>query len=287
MSKDNLHRYLFENADVRGELVQLEQSYQEVLSAHDYPIAIQCLLGQLLAATSLLTATLKFSGDISVQLQGDGPVSFAVINGNNRQQLRGVARFNGELKDDANLQQLFGKGQMVITLSPTEGERYQGVVAMSQPHLAACLEDYFTQSEQLATSISLFANGKQAAGILLQVLPSQDDHNAEFEHLTQLTATIKAEELFELEAEDVLHRLYHQEEVLLFDPVTVTFSCTCSRERSTAAIRTVSREEIASIIAEMGKVEMGCDYCSANYQFDSIDIEAIFSHTQETPEKKQ
>ncbi|NRD71998.1 Hsp33 family molecular chaperone HslO [Shewanella sp. VB17] len=286
MSKDNLHRYLFENTDVRGELVQLEKSYQEVLAAHDYPTVIQCLLGQLLAATSLLTATLKFDGDISVQLQGNGPVSFAVINGNNLQQLRGVARFNGELSDDADLQQLFGKGQMIITLSPKEGERYQGVVAMSQPNLAACLEDYFTQSEQLATSITLFANGKQAAGILLQELPSEDDHNVEFEHLTQLTATIKAEELFELEAEDVLHRLYHQEEVLLFDPVIVTFSCTCSRERSASAIRTVSREEIASIIAEMGKVQMGCDYCNTSYEFDSIDIEAIFSHIQ-APDKKQ
>ncbi|GGI99617.1 33 kDa chaperonin [Shewanella hanedai] len=283
MSKDNLHRYLFENADVRGELVQLEKSYQEVISAHDYPPQIQNLLGQLLAATSLLTATLKFDGDISVQLQGDGPVSLAVINGNNLQQLRGVARFKGDISDDSDLQQLFGKGHMVITLSPTEGERYQGVVALDKPTLSACLEEYFAQSEQLPTSINLFANGKQAAGMLLQVLPSEGDDNAQFEHLEQLTATVKAEELFDLEAEDVLHRLYHQEEVRLFDPVAVTFSCTCSRERSASAIRTVSREEIDSILAETGKIEMGCEYCNSNYSFDSIDVAAIFSNTQ-TPE---
>jgi len=286
MSKDNLHRYLFENADVRGELVQLEQSYQEVLSAHTYPAQIQTLLGELMAATSLLTATLKFSGDISVQLQGDGPISLAVINGNNLQQLRGVARWNGELSDDATLLQLFGKGHMVITLSPAKGERYQGVVALDKESLAACLEEYFTQSEQLPTKIVLFANGKQAAGMLLQVLPSETDHNAEFEHLEQLTATVKAEELFELDAEEVLHRLYHEEEVRLFDPVAITFSCTCSRERSASAIRTLSRGEIASIIAEMGKVEMGCEYCNTNYEFDSIDVEAIFSNTP-APETKQ
>ncbi|MFT5235842.1 MAG: molecular chaperone Hsp33 [Shewanella sp.] len=285
MSKDNLHRYLFDNADVRGELVQLEKSYQEVISAHDYPPQIQYLLGQLLAATSLLTATLKFDGDISVQLQGDGPVSLAVINGNNLQQLRGIARFKGELIDDSNLQQLFGKGCMVITLSPTDGERYQGVVALDKPTLAACLEEYFAQSEQLPTSINLFANGQQAAGILLQVLPSEGDHNVEFEHLEQLTATIKAEELFELEAEDVLHRLYHQEEVRLFDPVEVTFSCTCSRERSVLAIRTVPKEEIESILTEMGKIDMGCEYCNTNYSFDSIDVAAIFSNTHPSEAK--
>ncbi|QFU24936.1 Hsp33 family molecular chaperone HslO [Shewanella eurypsychrophilus] len=286
MSKDNLHRYLFENADVRGELVQLEKSYQEILSAHQYPEKIQQLLGELMAATSLLTATLKFDGDISVQLQGDGPVSLAVINGNNLQQLRGVARWNGELNQDADLQGLFGKGHMVITLSPTKGERYQGVVALDKGTLAACLEEYFAQSEQLPTSINLFANGKQAAGMLLQVLPSESEHNVEFEHLQQLTATVKADEIFELEAEEVLHRLYHQEEVRLFDPIEVTFSCTCSRERSAQAIRTVPRAEVEAILAEMGKVEMGCEYCNTNYNFDSIDVEAIFSNAQ-APAAKQ
>lgn len=286
MSKDNLHRYLFENADVRGELVQLEESYQEVLSAHAYPEQIQQLLGELMAATSLLTATLKFNGDISVQLQGDGPVSLAVINGNNLQQLRGVARWNGELSQDSDLQALFGKGHMVITLTPTDGERYQGVVALDKSTLSACLEEYFAQSEQLPTSIKLFANGKQAAGMLLQVLPSEGEQNEEFEHLQQLTATVKAEELYELEAEEVLHRLYHQEEVRLFDPIDVSFSCTCSRERSAQAIRTVAKAEVDAIIAEQGKVEMGCEYCNTNYSFDSIDIEAIFSNAQ-APAAKQ
>lgn len=277
MTKDNLYRYLFENASVRGELVQLEKSYQEVIAAHEYPLAIQHLLGELMAATSLVTATLKFSGDISVQLQGDGPVSLAVINGNNLQQLRGVSRWNGDIADDAPMQTLFGKGYMVITLTPDDGERYQGVVALDKATLAECLETYFEQSEQLPTKIKLFADTKQAAGIFLQVLPSDDEHKEDFEHLSVLTETIKQQELFELEAEDVLHRLYHEEEVLLFDPVTVTFSCTCSKERSAQAIRTVAKAEIDSIIAEQGKIEMGCEYCNSKYIFDDIDVEAIYA----------
>ncbi|QYJ85998.1 Hsp33 family molecular chaperone HslO [Shewanella mesophila] len=286
MSKDILNRYLFDNADVRGQIVQLEQSYQEILSAHTYPVAIQKLLGELMAATSLLTATLKFDGDISVQVQGSGPVSLAVINGNNLQQLRGVARWDGDIDNDADIAKLMGQGHMVITLTPTNGERYQGVVALDKPTLAECLEQYFAQSEQLPTTIRLFANGKQAAGMLLQVLPGESEHNEEFEHLEQLTSTIKAEELFELDATDVLHRLYHQEEVRLFDPIEVSFSCTCSRERSGQALRTVSKEELASILAEQGKIEMGCEYCNSSYSFDSIDVEALFNNAQ-TPDTKQ
>lgn len=277
MNNDILHRYLFDNADVRGEIVQLESCYQEVLSAHEYPTALKNLLGELMAATSLLTATIKFTGDISVQLQGDGPVSLAVINGNNEQVLRGVSRWNGNIADDASLQQMFGKGYMVITLTPDEGERYQGIVSLDHLDLAACLEEYFNQSEQLPTQIKLFANGKQAAGMLLQVLPTKSGQNEDFEHLSTLTATIKAEELFTLNAPDVLHRLYHQEEVRLFDPVDVTFKCTCSRERSGAAIKTLSQAEIEAILAEDGKIDMGCEYCKNIYSFDAIDIAALYA----------
>ncbi|MGI2175066.1 Hsp33 family molecular chaperone HslO [Shewanella ulleungensis] len=277
MNNDILHRYLFDNADVRGEIVQLENSYQEVLSAHEYPVAVQHLLGELMAATSLLTATIKFTGDISVQLQGDGPVTLAVINGNNEQVLRGVSRWNGDIADNASLQEMFGKGYMVITLTPDEGERYQGIVSLDHIDLAACLEEYFNQSEQLPTQIKLFANGKQAAGMLLQVLPTKSDQNDDFEHLSTLTSTIKAEELFSLDAPDVLHRLYHQEEVRLFDPVDVTFKCTCSRERSGAAIKTLSQAEIEVILAEDGKIDMGCEYCKNTYSFDAIDIAALYA----------
>ncbi|BCV64794.1 Hsp33 family molecular chaperone HslO [Shewanella carassii] len=287
MNQDTLHRYLFDNADVRGELAQLSDSYRQIINAQDYPERLKVLLGELLAATSLLTATLKFEGDISVQLQGQGgPVSLAVINGNNRQELRGVARWQGEIANDTSLEQLFGQGYMVITLTPTEGERYQGVVALDKPSIAECLESYFAQSEQLPTGIWLFADGEHAAGMLLQVLPSEQSDNVEFEHLTQLTATIKAEELFNLPATEVLHRLYHQEQVRLFDPVSVSFKCTCSRERSAAAIRTLAKEEIDSIIQEKGQVEMGCEYCNRQYRFDAIDIEAIFANSQ-TPDTPQ
>ncbi|WP_299495866.1 Hsp33 family molecular chaperone HslO [uncultured Shewanella sp.] len=286
MNQDTLHRYLFENADVRGQIVQLEESYQAILAAHPYPVAIQNLLGQLMSATSLLTSTLKFEGDISVQLQGNGPVSLAVINGDEKQQLRGMARFEGIINDDDDLQKLVGQGHMVITLTPKEGERYQGVVALDKPTLNQCLETYFSQSEQLPTKIWLFANGQNAAGMLLQVLPSETEQNDAFEHLSMITDTIKAEELFTLDTQTVLHRLYHEEDIRLFDPMMVNFKCRCSKERSAQAIRSISKSEIDDIIKELGKIEMGCEYCNTQYIFDSIDIEGIFSAHQYTENKQ-
>lgn len=151
--QDQLHRFLFENYSVRGELVLASETYQHILENHDYPQPVQQLLGELLVATSLLTATLKFDGDITVQIQGDGPVKLAVINGNHQQQMRGVARIDGFIAENSSLKQMIGTGYMVITITPTHGERYQGVVALEGETLADCLDDYFRQSEQLPTRL--------------------------------------------------------------------------------------------------------------------------------------
>ncbi|WP_310608318.1 Hsp33 family molecular chaperone HslO [Buttiauxella brennerae] len=276
---DQLHRYLFENFAVRGELVTVSETWKQIMENHDYPAPVKTILGELLVATSLLTATLKFDGDITVQLQGDGPMSLAVINGNNNQQMRGVARFKGEIPADADLKTLVGNGYLVITITPAQGERYQGVVGLEGDTLAACLEDYFLRSEQLPTRLFIRTGeveGKPAAGgMLLQVLPAQDAQADDFNHLAALTETIKAEELLTLPANDVLWRLYHEEEVTLYDPQAVEFKCTCSRERCADALRTLPDEEVNSILAEEGEIDMNCDYCGNHYVFNSMDIAEI------------
>lgn len=281
-AQDQLHRYLFEHHQVRGELVQLDDTFAHMLAAQAYPPAVQHLLGELLVATSLLTATLKFEGSITVQIQGNGPVRLAVINGDDRQQLRGVARWEGPLPADSSLQTLVGEGQMIITVIPEQGERYQGIVALTGQTLSECLETYFAQSEQLATRIWIRigdAPGRpQAAGILLQTLPAAgEQHQDDFDHLCQLTETIKAEELFSLPASEILYRLYHQEEVRLFEPLAVRFHCTCSRERCQGALLQLGQAEVHDILQEQGKLEMHCDYCGRHYSFDAVDVEALFA----------
>ncbi|OEE10987.1 Hsp33 family molecular chaperone HslO [Aliivibrio fischeri] len=280
MANNTLHRYLFEDLSVRGELVQLDDAYQQIISSKEYPKPVQNLLGELLVATTLLTATLKFEGSITLQLQGDGPVSLAVINGDNNQKVRGVARFEGDIAEDATLHQLMGRGYLVITITPKDGERYQGVVALEGENLAQCFEGYFERSEQLKTRLWLrlgeYEGKPHAAGMLLQVMPDGTGSENDFEHLEQLTDTIKNEELFGLPAEDVLYRLYNQDKVQLFEPQDVEFFCGCSRERSGGAIVTIDRAEVDDIIKTEGKISLHCDYCGTSYDFDSIDVANLF-----------
>lgn len=275
--QDQLHRYLFENVAVRGELVNVSHTWHEIVRNHDYAEPVKTLLGELLVATSLLTATLKFDGDITVQLQGDGPLTLAVINGNNRQELRGVARVkeDAEIASGSTLKEMVGNGYLVITITPEKGERYQGVVGLEADTLAGCLEDYFMRSEQLPTRLFIRTNEQGAAGILLQVLPAQDTSQDDFNHLAMLTETVKVEELITLPANDVLWRLYHQEEATVYDPLPVIFKCTCSRQRCGEVLKTLPESEVDEILAEDGKIDMHCDYCGTHYVYDAVDIAAI------------
>lgn len=280
MANNILNRYLFEDLSVRGELVQLDDVYQEIISSKEYPAALQALLGELLVSTTLLTATLKFEGSITMQLQGDGPVSLAVINGDHDQKIRGIARWEGDIADDASLHDMMGKGYLVITIDPKNGERYQGVVGLEGENLAQVIEGYFANSEQLKTRLWI-RTGEQdgkahAAGMLLQVMPDGTGSPDDFEHLEQLTDTVKDVELFTLDANDLLYRLYNQDKVQLFTPQPVEFFCGCSRERSGAAIITVSQEEIYDIIATEGAVSLHCDYCGTTYAFDEADVKELY-----------
>ncbi|OZB04919.1 MAG: Hsp33 family molecular chaperone [Idiomarina sp. 34-48-12] len=271
---DKLLRYTFLEQDVRGELVQLSTSYQRMILGHNYPAPVQRLLGELMAATSLLTATLKFEGHISIQIQGDGPVNFVAVNGSHHQELRGIARVRADIADDMNdLRTLMGaKAVMVITLTPLEGERYQGVVSADNVSIAGVVEDYFLQSEQLRTRIWLHADGEHAAGMMLQVMPAAGTTLEAFEHLEHLTDTITAAELFTLPGEQVLHRLYHEEHVELYPAQPVSFKCGCSREGTLEALASVSPEELREILAEEGAVVMTCDYCQTQYRFTEQDL---------------
>jgi molecular chaperone Hsp33 len=281
-----LNRYLFDDLSVRGELVQLDDTYQHIISSKDYPQQVQQLLGELLVATTLLTATLKFEGSITLQLQGDGPVSLAVINGDHDQKVRGVARWEGDIADDAGLHDLMGKGHLVITITPKQGERYQGVVGLEGDTLADCLESYFIRSEQLKTRLWFrlgeYQGKPHAAGMLLQVMPDGTGSPDDFEHLEQLTNTVKDEELFSLPANELLYRLYNQEKVQLFTPQPVEFHCGCSRERSAGAILSVDKDEIYDILAEKGTISLHCDYCGTSYTFNEGDIAELYAQGNDT-----
>lgn len=281
MQQDLLHRYTFDQLDVRGELVQIEQTYQEMISGHEYPVAVQKLLGELLVATCLLTATLKFEGDIAVQLQGDGPVKYAVINGDDQQNMRGIARLQSEVAG-STIKELIGNGVMVLTITPNKGERYQGIVPLEHETLAECLEAYFAQSEQLQTRLwfttDTTGGSEKASGLLLQVLPVNKEKSIEdFTHLEALSNTIKDEELLTLDATTVLTRLYHEDNPRVYEPQPIHFKCGCTREKTITALVNVGQQALLDDAAANGEVKISCHYCLKDYIFSEQDIKSIFN----------
>ncbi|MBB1403759.1 Hsp33 family molecular chaperone HslO [Pseudoalteromonas sp. SG45-1] len=281
MQQDLLHRYLFNELDVRGELVQIESAYNEMIADHNYPDPVKALLGELLVATCLLTATLKFEGEIAVQLQGDGPVKYAVINGDDKQNMRGIARLQSEITG-TTVKELIGQGYMVITITPSKGERYQGIVPLEHDTLSECIESYFEQSEQLKTRLWFATDttegSAKACGLFLQVLPVDKQKSIEdFAHLEALSNTIKDEELLHLDANTVLTRLYHEDNPRVFEPQAIKFKCGCSRDKTITALVNIGQEELLKDVTEKGSVNINCHYCLKEYVFNEQDIKSIFN----------
>lgn len=275
---DQLLRFLFRERDVRGEVVKVGASLDTMLAGHHYPQPVKQLLAELVAATSLLTATLKFEGQIAVQLQGDGPVRFIAVNGNDQQQFRGVARLQKEVQGDS-FAELVGKGYLLVTITPKQGERYQGIIPLVDDSLTATLEAYFNQSEQLPTRLYLHtAIGPehcQAAGLLLQVLPVDAEKSREdFAHIEMLADTLTREELLQLPPEESLYRLFHQEVVELFPAQQVQFVCGCSKEKSASAIVSLGADAIDEYISA-GKLDISCEYCNTQYRFDVNELQQL------------
>jgi len=279
---DLLHRYIFEQRHVRGELVQLSDSFNAMLENHNYPDVVKQVLGELLAVTSLLTATLKFEGDISVQIQGDGALSYAVVNGNHQQKMRAAAKFDETIKT-GTIPELVGSGFMVITIAPDGGERYQGVAALDKETLSECIEQYFATSEQLRTRVWLATDttehSEKTAGLLLQVLPVEEKAEDDFVHLEALTNTITDDELLNLPAQQVLTRLYHEDNPQLFEPQDVTYECGCSREKTGDAILKLTYDDAKALVEERGDIEIICQFCLKQYLFDAVDVEGLFKQS--------
>lgn len=272
---DQLHRFIFDGSDVRGEHLQLTDSYREMLENHHYPPAVARLLGEFLVAAALLSVTIKFRGSLILQVRGDGEVPLIMAEANSDGDIRGIARDAGLAMSD-NFHELLGNGQLAITIDPTDGRRYQGIVSLDGDSLAACIEAYFRQSEQLATRIWLAADGETAAGMLLQELPSQLSDPATWQHLSTLADTVSGGELLSLDAASLLYRLYHQEPLRLFEPKSLRFRCSCSQERMEAALVSLGRAELDSILAEQGQIESHCEFCHRQFHFTPEQVAGLF-----------
>lgn len=284
---DSIQRFHFSELDIRGEVARLGATWEAVVAAHDYPLPVQRLLGELLTATALLANIIKIDGTLTVQATGDGPLSVLMAECRNRETLRGIARLRGTVDgplppDDVAMgTELLGKGLVTITIRPESGEPYQGIVPLTGATIAEAIEGYFAQSEQIPTRLWLSAAGSDASGLLVQALPPElaradrapRQREEDFSRITLLADTLGAAELRETVNETLLHRLFHEEQVRLQDRQALAFRCTCSRERTREAMRTLPRDELETILEEDGFVEMDCQFCRVKYRFDAIDLE--------------
>ena len=285
-SQDITQRFLFENADVRGEMVSADQSYREILAKHDYPEPVKALLGEMLAAAVLLSTTIKFDGLLILQAKSEGPLSTLMVECSSDQAVRGIARYADDLQE-GNLTELMPDGVLAITIDPANGQRYQGIVSLEGGSLATALDGYFANSEQLPTRFRLQADGRIARGFLLQALPADrqldpEDRAATWQHLNVLADTLTAEELIGLDNTTVLHRLFHQDDLRLFDAQAVRFECSCSAERSSNALVSLGKDDLLALLQEQGgRIEVDCQFCNARYEYDADAIEALFSAVDE------
>jgi molecular chaperone Hsp33 len=280
---DSLQRFLLEGTPVRGEIVRLDATWRAVLERREYPEPLERLLGEMMAAGALLSATLKFDGALIMQMQGEGPVRLLVVEVTSEHTLRATAKWEGDI-ESGGIRTLLGNGKFVITIAPESGKQaYQGVVSLDGNTVSEVLEHYMAKSEQLDTRLWLASDQSKAGGMLLQRLPEHPEYDEDaWNRATTIGETITKQELLTLPARDIIHRLYHEEDIRLFEERPTAFRCSCTRDRVTAMLRLLGREEVQSILTERDHVEVACEFCGRQYVFDAVDAEQVFASEIQT-----
>lgn len=289
---DLLQRFIFENAPIRGEFIHLEESFQTIIQQHAYPEPIRRLLGEALSVAGLLSAIIKFTGRLTVQFRGKGKLKLLLAQCDNQFHLRGLVKWDGDLSYE-DLMESFNEGVLVIMLDSGLKNRYQGIVSWRGHSLVESIEGYFRESEQLATKIWLSVNETQAAGFLLQIIPTakketvtveQDNMHLQWERVTKQTALhLNKQTLFNSDYQTVLSELYPEEEIRVFSSVPVSFQCGCSRKRGEDAILVLGQEEAEAEIKDKQTIVVTCDFCNAEYIFDRIDVDQLFRNKDQPP----
>lgn len=279
---DLIQRFLFEEDPIRGQLVSLNHSWQQILDRVDAEDYAKIILGHALTAVTLLASTLKFDGNITLQIRGSGALNLLVAQATSKQTLRGIVKQSAPIEDDnADLADIFQADKIVITIDSGKGLPYQGIVPLNGKNLSDALVTYFEQSEQLQTHLWLACDKQGAAGLLLQKLPGEMHDEDAWERAIQLAQTITDKELLELTSDELLYRLFHEEKVRVFKGDPLSFHCGCSRERSLGMLKSLGKDELNDILRDEGRIEVSCDFCNAHYHFDSVDVEHLFNATPE------
>jgi molecular chaperone Hsp33 len=297
-SKDTLQKFIFDNAAVRGEFVEISDTWREIQARHNYPPAVKTVLGEMVAAAALLSANLKFNGSIIMQIHGDGPVRLLVVECDSELRLRATAKMvdGAEVPEGANVAALLnahGKGRFVITLDPTDkmpGQQpYQGIVPLDGDDVATVIENYMLRSEQLDTRLWLAAGDDVSRGLLLQKLPRHSGKDDQIQQASEaedletwnravmLASTLKREELLSTDIQTLMNRLFWEETVRVFEPQHPQFHCSCTREKVGNMLKMLGKGEVDDALTELGHLGINCDFCGKHYEFDKVDCAQLFA----------
>jgi len=291
---DTLQKFMFDSSLVRGELVEISDTWQQIQQRRDYPAPVQTMLGEMVAAAALLSANLKFNGAIILQIHGDGPVQLLVVECDAQLRLRAMAKLRDEavIADDATLRHMVnlqGEGRFAITLDPADKEpgqqAYQGIVSLDGDSVAQVIENYMMRSEQLDTRLWLAANAQISRGLLLQKLPGEGGHDLPvsltdtdaWSRTVMLASTLQTGELLSTDIATLMQRLFWEETVRLFAPRHPAFQCNCSRERVGNMLKMLGRDEVEATLQELGTLAVNCEFCGQDYRFDQVDCMQLFA----------
>lgn len=275
---DRIQRFLFEDEPIRGQLVSLDNSWQTILERSDAKGYAREILGHALAAVSLLASTLKFDGNITLQIRGQGALHMLVAQATSERTLRGIIRQSHDIEDEtASLAEIFQSDKIVITIDSGKGKPHQGIVPLSGHTLSEALGAYFEQSEQLQTHLWLAANDNNASGLLIQKLPGEPHDPDAWERILKLSETVTDHELYGLDSEELIYRLFHEESVRVFKQYPVNFECSCSRDRTGSMLKSLGKIELEDILKTEGTIGITCEFCNEHYSFDAIDVQGLFS----------
>ncbi len=278
METDLLHQFLFEDMPIRGNIVHLNETFKNAVAHQALPLVVKKALGELMAASALLTSTLKMDGALVLQIQNKGQLKLLVVECSSDMHIRATAKWDGEIADNANFLELIKDGQCVITLDPKQGKPYQGIVPIEGACIADMLESYMLRSQQLDTKLKLSCDGESANGLLLQKLPEQPLQDADaWNRVSMLANTLDDLELRNHSTEKLIKLLFNEDDVRLFDPKLTRFRCKCTREGVADMLKMVGEDEVTSILDEQSTIEVNCDYCNKQYVFDRVDAKSLFT----------
>ena len=275
--------FLLSSLFLRGRLVRLADVSSKIVDQHAYSFPIAKIVAEFLAAGATLSGLLKYEGIFTLQTQSSGPLSFVVVEVTHEGHMRGYAQFKPQdLSEDATFKDLLGHGYLAFTVDQgLKVERYQGIVALNHETLSDAIEHYFHQSEQLGTRIYIASEktedgGWKSSALLLQQMPTKNVDEETWNHIEALLNTLSPQEFldFTTPCETLLHRLFHEVNLEIFDSTSFKAQCRCSEERVKSFLATLSPSDIEDLLVNE-RLKIVCEFCNHEYEFKRSDLMTV------------